>query len=539
MNEIKNLRKALTPQSEQLFNELKRFDDVRKQQEEDLVKVHIENDRLKADFNLLTQRMKDAEEERMMVESDFQEQIQTLQKQLAESMLLNSQLMNNNPNANTNNNNDGASNETKDSAVNNNPYAYNIPLDRSTGITAKSKKPADNPLTAANLDLLALANMNDKALSQFNDENPYGNFNTNNNNNHNNNFPSNGKQWNLDPYQGEVAHLGLDNHNMSVPMNQSSFNNGYSNQPNYNQQTPSQLVNLYPQTLALRSPDEEDYGIYRNTPADSQSYRQMEPPTRSSAQSFLNNLPDNNNMNAPSRNMRPNSPPSRFTFNEVQPLQEPITLGGGNNPAGSRPVSTSTLPSSQSMIQNHPSASLPKRSVSPNALKSSLVVDIYEHPLRNALRAEVKSGGLQSFASAPSPYNAVRNKVSTTNYNNTINSRMKPTNSKVMLKTGTVVNSKAVDPQAVTPSSGRSGSPSRFPLGTRKLSNEDAIYEYSNRIPGNSRVPPEYTTNMTFGGNNRALSPSRFMGNTNSWKEKIKNPHQAPEQIIRAGNWKL
>jgi hypothetical protein len=47
MNEIKNLRKALNPQSEQVFSELKKFDEIKRQQEEELVRVHIENDRLK------------------------------------------------------------------------------------------------------------------------------------------------------------------------------------------------------------------------------------------------------------------------------------------------------------------------------------------------------------------------------------------------------------------------------------------------------------------------------------------------------------
>jgi hypothetical protein len=47
MNEIKNLRKAMTPAHEQTFSELKKFDEIRTKQEEELVQVHIENDKLK------------------------------------------------------------------------------------------------------------------------------------------------------------------------------------------------------------------------------------------------------------------------------------------------------------------------------------------------------------------------------------------------------------------------------------------------------------------------------------------------------------
>jgi hypothetical protein len=53
MSEIKNLRKALTPTTEQAFQEIKKLEDLKKQQEEELVHVHIENDRLQVNKYLL------------------------------------------------------------------------------------------------------------------------------------------------------------------------------------------------------------------------------------------------------------------------------------------------------------------------------------------------------------------------------------------------------------------------------------------------------------------------------------------------------
>lgn len=52
MNEIKTLRKALSPATDQVFQELKKNEEVRKKQEEEMIQAHIERDNFKV--NILT-----------------------------------------------------------------------------------------------------------------------------------------------------------------------------------------------------------------------------------------------------------------------------------------------------------------------------------------------------------------------------------------------------------------------------------------------------------------------------------------------------
>jgi hypothetical protein len=47
MNEIKSLRKALSPHSEQAFLDLQKSETARRKQEEDMINAHIERDRVK------------------------------------------------------------------------------------------------------------------------------------------------------------------------------------------------------------------------------------------------------------------------------------------------------------------------------------------------------------------------------------------------------------------------------------------------------------------------------------------------------------
>lgn len=47
MGEIKNLRKALSPQSDQVFAELQKLDETRKKQEDELISLYMQKDELK------------------------------------------------------------------------------------------------------------------------------------------------------------------------------------------------------------------------------------------------------------------------------------------------------------------------------------------------------------------------------------------------------------------------------------------------------------------------------------------------------------
>ncbi len=461
MNEIKTLRKAMTPQQEQQYNELKKSDDIRIKQEEELVRIHIENDKLKAEVSLLQQRLQEMEEEKNMVESDLQEKIESLQKQLETAIN-----MNHFGGGERNGMSDPSKREI--SAASNlidSPYAYNYALDRSTGITAKKKeRPSIGPTGNGggdNMDLLALANMNDKFIAQLDGsdfiQTTNRSFNQTQANQTNMKDNNNGKPWHLETYPGEMSRLGVDP--LPTP--------------------PSHLVNVYPQTLALRSPDDEDF------------YGQVNrPPT---AQSYLNNLQDNQQNG---RNGSKGRDPSRFTFDEAN-------NNNNYNQYGVVPRASNSTTSTT------------RRPISPSVVHNTLA-SVYDHPLRNALRQETKP----SFASAPSPYTSVRSRVSTTNYNHTINSKMKPTR----LKTGTMINDKVVANPAASLGP-RNPSPNRVPRGHQNR--DDTIYEYSNRLPSSN---PQ--------SGDRPNSPSRFMLNTNSWKQKINTPHQPPDMVIRAGNWK-
>jgi hypothetical protein len=492
MNEIKNLRKALGPQAEQIYNEVKRHDEVRSKQEEELVNVHIENDRLKSEINLLNQKMKDLEEEKGMVESDFNEQIKSYQKQLSNAVM-----------------NNEAISESKESmfppsTTIDSPYAYNFPQDQSRGIQAKSARRPVSDAPAANMDLLALANMN----TQFNEQdNPYQSMtHPGAHRSHQESMPP----WQVDTYQAQVSRLGVD----------AAANNPVS----------SQVMNIYPPTLALRSPDEEDYGgfnrvqsmeSYRNDPYPPSAPQTM----RHSTQAYLNNLQEQHRPEMRTRQKQQQFVDSPQYSNDERDLSNERV----------RPISASTI--SNISAGQHYTQQPPKRTISPSAFQASLG-SVYDHPLRNALRAETKSSSVPGFVSAPSPYTAVRSKVSTTNYNNTIGSRMKPL--KTQLKTGTVLSSKRAESPTRVQSNFPRGSNTRGEISpsrvARKSTNEEVFYEYLNKNGPNNRL--QVPAPMDYNNMNRPLSPTRFMHNTNSWKEKIKNPTSAPDAVIRASNWK-
>jgi hypothetical protein len=470
-------------------------------------------------MSLMAQKLKDLEEEKSMVESDFQEKINNITKQL-QSTAINTQPSqnestpsqryyeeNNRSNGNPHSSAFSASEPTFDS-----PYAYNIPQDKSTGIsTNKVKKPSSSANRgggggdpAMNLDLLALANLNDKYL-QFNDSepNPYQGMAVNN-----------GRSWQMiDNHSAEMSRLGVDLNNQfnypppPAPSTYQNINNGAGSgvhPPN----VPSHLMNVYPQTLAFRSPDDDEYN---NIQYQQQQQRQQHQPHPTSAAAYLNNLQDQQEQ-----------------------------LRSKQSQSGTRTISSNNSGSSQPPSNRG-------RNPSPSAIASTLSA-IYDHPLRNALRAEVKSGAGASyvpgsFASAPSPYTAVRAKVSTTNYNHTINSKMKPTKA----KTGTILNSRVNTPSA----------PSSFPRGDspnrrQRLSStgtvpplvienfQEVLRFGSNTAPKQQQQQQQLQQpQLYYNENGRAGSPSRFMGNTNSSKQKINNPTNIPDAIIRAANWKL
>lgn len=85
MEEIKVLRKSLTPMSEQAFDELKRSEELRRRQEEELIRVHIANDDLRDDLATVTANLRESEIERAHVESDWQERFAALQRELEET----------------------------------------------------------------------------------------------------------------------------------------------------------------------------------------------------------------------------------------------------------------------------------------------------------------------------------------------------------------------------------------------------------------------------------------------------------------------
>jgi hypothetical protein len=365
----------------------------------------------------------------------------------------------------------------------NSPYAYNFPQDRPTGITAyrpkreitSGKSQFDS---SGNIDLQALANINVTTAFNENDNtlatasNPMAKpgYGGNNNNNvgslgmnkpptagNNNHFPM---PWTVDRTGGDNMKLGLEE---PLPL-------------------PPQSGTAYPQSLALRSPDEEDFqNMYRN---------------------------NNGNNNGPRPRGYTPEPMSRYPYDDMN-----------NNPRNFNPNNAQTTPNNMSTGLMPNSNTPGRRQPSPLA-PQNMMASVLDHPLRNALRQEVKANSSNikpvlpnTFASAPSPYTAVKSKVVT---NNPKYAKTKPPPN----STGMPNNTRYESPR----NRQRNGSP---PDG-----NVDDYYYETGRLPASNMPGADM---KIF----RSTSPSRFMSNTNSWKLKI-NPNPTPhhETVIRAANWK-
>ena len=73
MQEISNLRKALNPSKEKAYDCLKRSEDIRLKQEEELVQAHIMNDNYKTELAELRSKLKDMEFEKNLLELELRD----------------------------------------------------------------------------------------------------------------------------------------------------------------------------------------------------------------------------------------------------------------------------------------------------------------------------------------------------------------------------------------------------------------------------------------------------------------------------------
>jgi hypothetical protein len=81
MEEIRILRRSMNPQSQQTFEELRRSEEIRNRVEEELIRAQIANDGLRDDLFSISVRLKDVEQEKMMLESDWKEKFEAMKKE--------------------------------------------------------------------------------------------------------------------------------------------------------------------------------------------------------------------------------------------------------------------------------------------------------------------------------------------------------------------------------------------------------------------------------------------------------------------------
>lgn len=440
MNEIKTLRKALSPASEQVFQDLKKNEDVRKKQEEEIIQVHIERDSLKDEVVQLQVKLREMEEEKEMIEYGWKEKYELLafQKQQESS--------------------EKKDHEHEYSQMNGipaslplpmHPYAYNYPQDQSLGIqtapdrsqqmtisllqsnptllgapTGSFYAPQHTDNSDGGLDLLSLANMNDANLGgnyqpAYQQNNGY--YGGQPSQYSSQSYGAGQQQW-MQPYQAEAVNLGGN------PQGQQSYPTPALNDSAYN------YNNL----------GGNPYGTSANTPLTARSQ---------SSQYGLNPTPSK---------AAPQRPP---------------------------PFPTGT----------------PARYGSPRAAQSAgppaLPINVdHNHPLRNALREEVKNKSNPNYLFAvPSPYAVVKSKGKA-----------------------------ATRPRPVVETSMLPGRSEVSPTLRESRSNA------STSTPSRTSAGPP---SDIIGG--RAHSPSRFMQGTNSWKQKATNEKVPANNVIRtSGGWK-
>lgn len=337
MNEIRNLRKALTPSSEQAYQELKKSEDIRRQQEEELVQIHIENDNLREELRMLKNQLNETVQEKSMLESDWVERYENLSKQLEVEKK--------------------AFEETKKKELKDflqNPYQYNLNADISTGFrsnTQVSKLEYSNPSPLKNsftpepqIDLLSLANSsvpsyvsNGLVVQKFRNDGP--------------------------------SLLGSSNDNFAY------VHSPYT--PLVSQPTDS---NKASNRLMIKSEEDMHRSISRSgTPSAMTKFAEKSEP-------HLIGL----NPNASNIESHPPKPP-----NSVHSLKN---SSNNSNSFAPKSNSTPTQLNSQSFIPKNIPPPVPSPNITHNTPASNLSIDQH-HPLRNALRNENKiKQQMQSYA---------------------------------------------------------------------------------------------------------------------------------------------
>ncbi|RYH15289.1 hypothetical protein EON65_31980 [archaeon] len=172
MSEIRNLRKALNPNTTEIFSEIKKTEESYKAVEEELVKLYIERDTLKAEFSQLQEKYAEMEVERTLVENDWEERYNALLNNLGARST----------HATLNGDKGGV-----------NPYAYNYQEDRALGLdTSNLLHPRSGDIGSGesvpgrpetpgyqNLDLVNLASANLATLGSNSSAIPAGSSNAN------------------------------------------------------------------------------------------------------------------------------------------------------------------------------------------------------------------------------------------------------------------------------------------------------------------------------------------------------------------------
>lgn len=140
--EIRNLRKAMSGNSNKIYEDLKRVEEAQRKQEEELVKVHIERDQLKAELNNLLMKFQELETEKQMAENDWEDRYNALMASLG-------------PGSRVNNRDKDVKEKERVGSVSH-PYGYSIEQDRAMEISFASPAMSGGESTAMRSQSVAM-----------------------------------------------------------------------------------------------------------------------------------------------------------------------------------------------------------------------------------------------------------------------------------------------------------------------------------------------------------------------------------------------